>query len=164
MPEAELRPRPAILLAGAAAVAVISFASLPWLVALASSVLGTLMIAGAEVDARTFLLPDTVMAELRTYLDARRSVGGPQDPQSGLFWHDQGNDRYTSAAIAGLLVDIIRRTDLKPRSGRTGPRVHDLRHSMVVNRILQWYRSGINPQDRLPFLATYLGVRRGKAR
>jgi len=108
---------------------------------------------------RILPLPDTVMAELRTYLDARRSAGAPQDPQSGLFWHDQGNDRYTSAAIAWLLVDIIRRAELKPRSGRTGPRVHDLRHSMVVNRILQWYRSGINPQDRLPFLATYLGHR-----
>jgi leader peptidase (prepilin peptidase)/N-methyltransferase len=60
--EAELRPRPAILLAGATAVAVISFASLPWPAALASSALGTLMIAGAEVDARTFLLPDTVTA------------------------------------------------------------------------------------------------------
>ena len=30
---------------------------------------------------------------------------------------------------------------------------------MVVNRILEWYRLGINPQDRLPFLATYLGHR-----
>jgi integrase len=108
---------------------------------------------------RILPLPDTVMAELRTYIDARRSAGAPQDPQSGLFWHDQGNDRYTSAAIAWLLVDVIRRAEFKPRSGRTGPRVHDLRHSMVVNRILQWYRSGINPQDRLPFLATYLGHR-----
>jgi leader peptidase (prepilin peptidase)/N-methyltransferase len=60
--EAELRPRLAILLPGAVAAAVISFASLPWPMALASSVLGTLMIAGAEVDARTFLLPDTVTA------------------------------------------------------------------------------------------------------
>ena len=108
---------------------------------------------------RILPLPDTVMAELRTYIDARRSAGAPQDPQSGLFWHDRGNDRYTSAAIAWLLVDVIRRAELKPPSGRTGPRVHDLRHSMVVNRILQWYRSGINPQDRLPFLATYLGHR-----
>jgi integrase/recombinase XerD len=108
---------------------------------------------------RILPLPDTVMAELRTYIDARRRAGAPQDPQSGLFWHDQGNGRYTSAAIAWLLVDIIRRAELKPRSGRTGPRLHDLRHSMVVNRILQWYRSGINPQDRLPFLATYLGHR-----
>jgi hypothetical protein len=30
---------------------------------------------------------------------------------------------------------------------------------MVVNRILAWYRAGINPQDKLPFLATYLGHR-----
>jgi integrase/recombinase XerD len=28
-----------------------------------------------------------------------------------------------------------------------------------VNRILEWYQSGINPQDRLSFLATYLGHR-----
>lgn len=33
------------------------------------------------------------------------------------------------------------------------------RHAFVVNRILEWYRAGINPQDRLPYLATYLGHR-----
>jgi integrase/recombinase XerD len=33
------------------------------------------------------------------------------------------------------------------------------RHTFVVNRIIEWYQSGINPQDRLPFLATYLGHR-----
>jgi integrase/recombinase XerD len=108
---------------------------------------------------RILPLPDSVMVELRAYLEARRRAGAPQGPQSGLFWHDQGNDRYSPAAVAWLLVDILRRAGLKPPSGRTGPRLHDLRHSMVVNRILQWYRSGINPQDRLPFLATYLGHR-----
>jgi integrase len=110
---------------------------------------------------RILPLPDTVMAELRAYIDARRRAGAPQDLQSGLFWQTQGNGRYGSAAIAWLLVDIMRRAKLKPGTGtgRTGPRLHDLRHSMVVNRILQWYRTGINPQGRLPFLATYLGHR-----
>lgn len=110
---------------------------------------------------KTRILPlsGTVMAELRAYMDARQRAGAPQDPQSGLFWHDQGNARYSPAAIAWLLVDILRRAELKPGRGRTGPRLHDLRHSMVVNRMLEWYRSGINPQDRLPFLATYLGHR-----
>jgi leader peptidase (prepilin peptidase)/N-methyltransferase len=42
------------------AVAAISFMSLAWPAAMASTVLGALMIAGAEVDARTFLLPDAV--------------------------------------------------------------------------------------------------------
>ncbi len=112
---------------------------------------------------KTRILPltDTVMAELRGYIDTRRRAGASQDLESALFWNCQGNGRYTSTAIAWLLVDIIRRAGLKPGigTGRTGPRLHDLRHSMVVNRMLQWYRSGINPQDRLPFLATYLGHR-----
>jgi leader peptidase (prepilin peptidase)/N-methyltransferase len=33
---------------------------LPWPFAMASTILGLLMIVGADVDARTFLLPDTV--------------------------------------------------------------------------------------------------------
>lgn len=110
---------------------------------------------------RILPLPDTVMVELRAYLDARRRAGASQDLQSGLLWQAQGSGRYGSAAIAWLIVDVLRRAGLKPGTGtgRTGPRLHDLRHSMVVNRMLQWYRSGINPQDRLPFLATYLGHR-----
>ena len=108
---------------------------------------------------RILPLPDSVMAELRAYIDARRRAGASQDPRSGLFWHEQRSARYTKEAIAWLLVDVIRRAELKPPQGRTGPRLHDLRHSMVVNRILEWYRTGINPQDRLPFLATYLGHR-----
>lgn len=108
---------------------------------------------------RILPLPESVMAELRGYLEARRQVGASSDPQSGLFWHERGRSRYTQEAIAWMLVDILRRAGLKPLRGRTGPRLHDLRHSMVVNRILEWYRSGINPQDRLPFLATYLGHR-----
>lgn len=58
--EDDLRPNPAILIGGAAAIGLISGLSLPWPVAVASTVLGTLMIAGAEVDARTFLLPNLV--------------------------------------------------------------------------------------------------------
>lgn len=108
---------------------------------------------------RILPLPDSVMAELRAYIEARRHVGASQYPRSGLFWHEQGSARYTQQAIAWLLVNVIRRAGLKPPQGRTGPRLHDLRHSMVVNRILGWYRAGINPQDRLPFLATYLGHR-----
>ncbi len=108
---------------------------------------------------RILPLPDSVMVELRSYTEARRRAGGPLDPRSGLFWYEERGDRYTKQAIAWLLVDVIRRAGLKPPRGRTGPRLHDLRHSMVVNRIIGWYEAGINPQDRLPFLATYLGHR-----
>ena len=58
--EVDLRPSPAILIGGACVIGLISALSLPWPVAIASAVLGTLMIAGADVDARTFLLPDLI--------------------------------------------------------------------------------------------------------
>ncbi len=56
----DLRPNLAVLFGVGGAVALISTMSLPWPIALASIILGALMIAGAEVDARTYLLPDAV--------------------------------------------------------------------------------------------------------
>jgi integrase len=85
--------------------------------------------------------------------------GGHHQPRRrALFWHDQENARYTSRAIGWLLIDI-RRAELKPREGRTGPRIHDLRHSKVVNRILEWYRAGNQSAGPAAVLATYLGHR-----
>lgn len=109
--------------------------------------------------SRILPLTDSVVSALRDYLEARRRAKAPQLLDSGLFWHDHGHARYTSQAIAAYLVDILRRAGLKPPTGKIGPRIHDLRHSFVVNRMLQWYRAGINPQDQLPFLAAYLGHR-----
>lgn len=109
--------------------------------------------------SRVLPLTDSALSALREYLEVRRQAKAPQSPDSGLFWHDQGNARYTRQSIALRLIDILRRAGIKPPKGKIGPRIHDLRHSMVVNRILEWYRSGINPQARLPFLATYLGHR-----
>jgi leader peptidase (prepilin peptidase)/N-methyltransferase len=58
--EVDLSPNLTILVGGACIVGLISALSLPWPIAIASTLLGTLMIAGADVDARTFLLPNVV--------------------------------------------------------------------------------------------------------
>lgn len=107
--------------------------------------------------SRTLPLADSVMAALREYLDARRNAGASQEGSSGLFWSEQGAARYARKTIQSLLVSVLRRAGLKPQKGRVGPRIHDLRHAFVANRMLEWYREGTNPQARLPYLATYLG-------
>jgi integrase/recombinase XerD len=40
---------------------------------------------------------------------------------------------------------------------RRQPRLHDLRHTAAVHRVIAWYRTGADVQDLLPKLATYLG-------
>lgn len=38
-----------------------------------------------------------------------------------------------------------------------GPRLHDLRHTFAVHRLMRWYREGVDLGVALPVLATYLG-------
>ncbi len=40
---------------------------------------------------------------------------------------------------------------------RPSPRLHDLRHTFAVHRLLAWYRDGHDVNARLPWLATYMG-------
>ena len=37
------------------------------------------------------------------------------------------------------------------------PRLHCLRHSFAVGTLLRWYREGIEPEDRLLHLSTFMG-------
>lgn len=53
-------PNAAVFFVGSGAVALLSLLFLPWPAAPASIILGTLMVAGADNDARTFVLPDTI--------------------------------------------------------------------------------------------------------
>jgi integrase/recombinase XerD len=46
---------------------------------------------------------------------------------------------------------------LRNDEARYQPRLHDLRHSAAVHRLINWYRSGADVQRLLPYLATYLG-------
>jgi integrase/recombinase XerD len=107
--------------------------------------------------SRRLPLSDSVVVVLQCYLEARYRAGAPNDPSTGLFWHPKTSGRYSYSMTGKLLVHVLRRSGLKPIKGRRGPRVHDMRHAFVVNRMLTWYREGINPQTRLPYLATYLG-------
>jgi len=47
----------------------------------------------------------------------------------------------------------IRRTN----GGRFQPRLHDIRHTFALNRLISWYREGADVQCLLPHLSTYLG-------
>ncbi|WP_417264606.1 tyrosine-type recombinase/integrase [Celeribacter sp.] len=109
--------------------------------------------------SRILPLSPSAMEAMREFLNDRREAGVSCNPDAGLFWHDQRNRYYSRATISDLFVAILRTAGLKPAKGKAGPRIHDLRHTFVVHRILEWYRQGVNPQERLPYLATYLGHR-----
>jgi integrase/recombinase XerD len=107
--------------------------------------------------SRRLPLAPSVMRMLQRYLAARQAVGAPGAPEAPLWWSPLRRKGYTYSEVQHLLTRVIRRAGLKPAPGRRGPHVHDLRHTFVAHRMLRWYRDGVDPQSRLPHLATYLG-------
>ncbi len=98
-----------------------------------------------------------VMDALKHYLSVRQGAGAPTNPESPLFWSPQRSRGYSVGGVRLVLTDVLRRAGVKPAHGAVGARIHDLRHTMVGHRMRDWYKSGIDPQSRLPYLATYLG-------
>lgn len=110
---------------------------------------------------RRLPLSQSATRVLRCYIEARQKAGAPIAPSAGLFWHwhNRGASRYSYVMTEKMLVRVLRHSGIKPKEGKAGPRIHDLRHAFVVHRMLGWYRQGINPQPYLPYLATYMGHR-----
>lgn len=55
-----------------------------------------------------------------------------------------------------VFLRLVRRSGIRGRRGRR-PRLHDLRHTFAVKTVRDWYRAGIDVEQRLPWLSTYLG-------
>ena len=71
--------------------------------------------------SRILPLTDSALAALREYLETRRQAKAPQNPDSGLFWHDQGDRRYTSQSIGGGLWTYCGAPRSSPRGARLVP-------------------------------------------
>ena len=82
---------------------------------------------------------------------------GNVDGGSSLFV--KRNGRPLSDSAIGSVFKRLRRIAGLAREGdaRNQPRLHDLRHSAAVHRVIAWYRAGADVNDLLPKLATYLG-------
>jgi integrase len=107
--------------------------------------------------SRRLPLTPSVIEVLSGYLKARAATGAPSALGSPLWWSGLRRRRYSYSQIDKLLTRVIQRAGLKPALGKCGPRVHDVRHTFVAHRMVRWYRDGVDVQNRLPYLAAYLG-------
>ena len=65
--------------------------------------------------------------------------------------------RVAHTALDRAFLRLTRRLGLRGPSASSGPRLHDLRHTMAVEVLRRCYSTGADPERRLPTLSTYLG-------
>ncbi len=109
--------------------------------------------------SRQLPLGPTLVHRLAEHADRahRRPIRGQAMP---FFTTIRGTAVPTAMARLNF-ARLRRRAGVQGRPGaQHAPRLHDLRHSFAVNRLVAWYREGADVQKLLPHLSTYLGHRR----
>jgi len=98
------------------------------------------------------LSPSTAQA-VEEYVD-RRMRKEPRNPDSPLLLNERR--RLCHPTVHKTFRKLLDDCSIVSGDGRR-PRIHDLRHTFAVHRLLQWYRDGEDINSRLPILATYMG-------
>lgn len=116
-----------------------------------------LFIAESKGRARWVPFHRSLAREIKRYLVARNAyVDAPTRADDRLFV-GCNKARLPISTAHGTLCALLRRADLKPDSGRVGPRPTDLRHTFAGHRLDRWYRARAEIHGRLPWLSAYMG-------
>lgn len=101
-------------------------------------------------------------ADGRNAIDAalrlHRQQGLPLTADTPLIWNRAraGGRSYTGVGLGAGFRTLCAHANIHTATGAR-PRLHDLRHTFAVHALLRWYRAGVDPQAKLPFLAAYMG-------
>jgi integrase/recombinase XerD len=97
----------------------------------------------------------TTCATLKLYLEQRNAFLAGRIARP--FFISPLGRRITHSTLSLSFRRLSRKLGLRGMSDATGPRLHDMRHTMAVEVLRQCYCAGADPERRLPALSTYLG-------
>jgi len=103
--------------------------------------------------ARLVPLHPTTVEALDRYKTTRARLC--PTPRSKTFFVSATGARIDRSAVSKTLQKITIALGL--RTETIHPRTHDLRHSFAVSTLIAWQRSGIQVDERIAVLSTYLG-------
>lgn len=101
-------------------------------------------------------LGKAIWAAFESFLE-RRQLEHPTATSASVFMF-KDHRPLSLHSVQSLFRRLCRRVGLGlDTSHGSPPRIHDLRHSAAVHRLIAWYRDGKDVHALLPQLATYLG-------
>jgi integrase len=92
---------------------------------------------------------------LATYAKHRDSLFGTRGEAH--FFVNQNGNRLDQGDVHRTFYTLSRQIGMRAPLASHGPRLHDFRHRLAIQSLVQWYRSGQDVERLLPVLSTYLG-------
>lgn len=115
---------------------------------------GVITIRKAKLDrARLVPLHTTATDALRRYASERDRLC--PTPRSRAFFLSSAGTPVLAVSLRATFREITTRMGVRTQEVR--PRIHDLRHRFAVQTLIGWQRSGVNIDEHIATLSTYLG-------
>ena len=104
-------------------------------------------------QSRIVLLHPTTIKKLKEYDSFRNNIF-PENKKTAFFVSNTGNriHRNNASPCFDKLLMEVGLYYLTPK-----PRIHDLRHSFIMNTIKKWHKEEEDLRPLIPFLSTYVG-------
>lgn len=109
---------------------------------------------GKFKKARWVPLHPSTSTTLNQYVEHRLQFG-PRTPESPLFINLRAL-HLCHCTVYQAFRQLLEKCGI-PHNKHTGPRIHDLRHTFAVHRLLAWYKEKWDVNSCLSALATYMG-------
>ncbi|QRN03488.1 tyrosine-type recombinase/integrase [Legionella sp. MW5194] len=98
-----------------------------------------------------------MVERLRVYSEQVAKIILEKRTDGAFFFPSSEQTAWCLSGIYYLFRQLLHQCGI-PHGGRgKGPRIHDLRHTFAVHRLIQWYEEGADLNAKLPLLVAYLG-------
>jgi integrase len=111
--------------------------------------------SGKNGRSRLVPLHPSSLEPLRAYAERCEASGSSMG--SDAFFRSDHCDHLAYAAVHSTFKRLRERLGWTAQGRVRAPRIHDLRHQMVVRRVLLWHTEGVDVDVNMAALATYLG-------
>ena len=106
-------------------------------------------------NGRERILP--VSGSLQQRLSSYMGLAHKETLLDAPFFYAKTFQPYSRSAVHSQFKGFLWDVGITYRGKDLGPRIHDLRHTMVCHNIRSWVEAGIPISSRLPILSKYLG-------
>jgi integrase len=122
---------------------------------------GMLLIRKAKFDkSRQVPMHASTIEALRRYRRTLDRAGEPAEPEAAFFIGTRGRRHglpLGDRQVHRVFSELREQLGWRNRGNHHAPRIHDLRHTFVVRRITQWQTQGVDVDQAMLALSTYVG-------
>ena len=119
---------------------------------------GVITVRNAKHGKDRLIPPSFDLVErLQIYADKLEKESLEKRTDKSFFFPSNYQKGWSTSGIYAIFRKILYQCGI-PHAGRgKGPRVHDIRHTFAVHRLIKWHEEGADLNAKMPLLIAYLG-------